>query len=245
MRASIVIASHRRTDLLRWNLQSLSHHGCDGVEILILDDSRQTDQGCEGLATEFGCRYVHSGQTKTEDGWRIPGFAFNIGARLAQGETLVLSCAEVYHPHNTLKSMLSVMKDESIVIPKCIRDDRGGVLAQLLQGLIPETRSIEKLRALDARLPFFMAMKRDRFLDIGGYDEDFTGVCWDDNDITDRLVLSGGNYVTVPQEVVHLHHPRHNYRSAEIMQRWEHNKAIYDARKGQVVRNKGRRWGNL
>jgi GT2 family glycosyltransferase len=246
MKASIVIATHRRNDLLKWNLWSLVWaHKEEGVEILVMDDSHERDEGCEALANEYGCIYIHSGRTKDGDVWRIPGFAFNIGAKLAQGEVLVLSCAEVYHPLNTLKAMLSVMEDNTIAIPKCIRDDKGGVLGQLLQNLMPETKSIERLRALDATLPFFMGMKRQRFLDIGGYDEDFTGVCWDDNDITERLILSGGKYHVVPMDVVHLTHPRHNYRSAAIMTRWNYNKALYDKRRGQIVRNQGKEWGVL
>lgn len=88
-----------------------------------------------------------------------------------------------------------------------------------------------------------MATQRQKFLDIGGYDEDFTGVCWDDNDITERLILNSGKYVTVAADVVHLFHPRHNYRSANIMKRWNHNKALYDKRRGIIFRNKNREWG--
>lgn len=253
MKASIVIATHRRNPLLKWNLMSLVWAlKEDDIEVLVLDDSHAIDEGCQVLAADFGAKYIHTGKTKGSDHWRTPGFAFNIGAKLAQGDVLVLSCAEVYHPLNTLKLMLSVMEvapgrydDTAVAIPRCIRDDKGGVLGLLTQDATPNTSEIERLRALDATLPFFMAVQRQRFLDIGGYDEDFTGVCWDDNDITERLILSGGKYVPVAADVVHLFHPRHNYRSAAIMKRWNHNKALYDERRGQVVRNKNRKWGVL
>jgi len=245
MRASVIIATHRRNPLLKWNLMSLVWPlKEEDIEVLILDDSHAIDEGCQTLAADFGATYIHTGKTKDSDHWRTPGFAFNIGAKLAQGDVLVLSCAEVYHPVNTLKLMLSVMDDSAVVIPRCIRDDKGGILGVLQQKVMPNTSEIERLRALDSTLPFFMAMKRKRFLDIGGYDEDFTGVCWDDNDISERLILHDeGKYVTVPADVVHLFHPRHNYRSAAIMKRWNHNKALYDKRRGQIVRNKEREWG--
>ncbi|MHA2084459.1 MAG: glycosyltransferase family 2 protein [Candidatus Thorarchaeota archaeon] len=246
MRASVIIATHQRNSLLKWNLMSLAWPLKEGdIEVIILDDSHAIDEGCQILAAEFGATYIHTGKTKDRDHWRIPGFAFNIGARLAQGEVLVLSCAEVYHPLNTLKLMLSAMDDTAVAIPRCIRDDKGGVLGVLNQDVMPNTSEIERLRALDATLPFFIATKRKRFLDMGGYDEDFTGVCWDDNDITDRLILSGGRYVSVAADVVHLFHPRHNYRSVEIKRRWNHNKALYDQRRGQVLRNQDREWGVL
>ncbi len=215
----------------------------EDVEVIILDDSHTIDEGCQVLAADFSAKYIHTGKTKESDHWRIPGFAFNIGAKLAQGDVLVLSCAEVYHPLNTLKLMLSVMDDSAVVIPRCIRDDKGGIFGTLEQKVMPNTSDIERLKALDSTLPFFMATRRQNFLDIGGYDEDFTGVCWDDNDITDRLILSGGKYVPVAADVVHLFHQRHNYRSPAIMKRWNHNKQLYDERRGQIVRNENKEWG--
>jgi len=246
MKASVIIATHRRNPLLKWNLMSLTWPlKEEGIEVIVLDDSHAIDEDCQILAADFGAKYIHTGKTKEGDQWRMPGFAFNIGAKLARGEVLVLSCAEVYHPLNTLKLMLSIMDDNAISIPRYIRDDKGGVLGILNQNVMPNTSEIERLRALDATLPFFMAMKRQRFLDIGGYDEDFTGVCWDDNDITERLILSGGKYVPVSADVVHLFHLRHNYRSAEVMKRWNHNKALYDQRRGKIYRNQDREWGML
>jgi len=244
MKASIIIASFNRNDLLWWNIHSLKRHLPPDVEIIVLDDGYENDRRCVKIAEEFDCIYAHTGKAKgPKNGWRIPGFAFNIGAKFATGDTLVLSCAEVYHPHNTLGLMLDVMEDDAVVIPRCIRDDKGAIITQLNAHVTPTAGVIQRLKALDATLPFFMAMKRQRFLDIGGYDEDFTGVCWDDNDITDRLILSGGKYVPVEVEVVHLFHQRHNYRSAEIMKRWNHNKDLYDQRRGRIYRNQDREWG--
>jgi len=244
MRVSVIIATHKRNDLLKWNLHSLASASEPEVEIFVLDDSHHKDEACQTLASDFDAKYIHTGKTKESDYWRIPGFAFNIGAKLARGDVLALSCAEVYHPVDTLKLMLSVMDDSAIVIPRCIRDDKGGVLSILNQNAAMLTAGdTDRLRTLDATLPFFMAMKRRRFLSIGGYDEDFTGVCWDDNDITERLILSGGRYVPVAADVVHLFHPRHNYRSPAVMSRWDHNKTLYEGRRGKVVRNKNREWG--
>lgn len=243
MKTSILIAAYQRSRLLSHNLKSLFRYPHKKTEIFILDDCFDEDLETKRLAAYFKCRYLHTGKTKGTEIWRVPGFAFNQGAKIARGEVLVLSCAEVYHPRNTLSSMLSIMKDDSIVIPKCIRDDRGGILAQLNDGNDPSMSSIARLRGLDARLPFFMGISKQRFINIGGYDEDFTGVCWDDNDLTDRLVLSGAHYVSLEEEVVHLFHSRHNYKSEAIIERWKWNKDIYNARRGQLVRNKGRKWG--
>jgi hypothetical protein len=80
---------------------------------------------------------------------------------------------------------------------------------------------------------------------IGGYDEDFTGVCFDDDDISHRLGMAGLTFHSVGFPVVHLHHKRHNYRSPEIQKRWEHNKQLFESRKHDMMRNQGRDWGSL
>ena len=241
MKASVVIASYKRNELLEWNLKSLQRQA-SAEEIIVCDENPEWDGDCSKLAAHYGCVYVHTGHKKEQE-WRVPGFAFNKGAKFANHDVLVLSCAEVYHPYNTLDLMMSTMEEGAIAIPRCIRDDKGGILAILNSGGEPSSTDIHRLRALDATLPFFMAMSKKRFFDIGGYDEDFTGVCWDDNDLTERLVLSGGRYKPVDADVIHLFHPRHNYRSALIKRRWNHNKALYDARRGQIVRNQNREWG--
>lgn len=243
MKTTVLIATYHRNSLLLHNLKSLLRYSHPKTEICILDDSFAGDSECKKITTALKCRYFHTGKSKGHDMWRVPGLAFNQGAKIARGEVLVLSCAEVYHPRDTLNSMLSVVENDSIVIPKCIRDDKGGILAQLEEGSEPSMSSIARLRSLDSTLPFFMGVSKQRFINIGGYDEDFTGVCWDDNDLTERLILSGAHYVPLEEEVVHLFHPRHNYKSEAIMKRWDHNKALYDARRGQIVRNKGRKWG--
>lgn len=223
------------------------------MEVIILDDFHELDDECRRMAKSFGARYVHSGSTKGgKELWRIPGFAFNIGSKLAKGDYIALSCAEAYHPQDTLSMMADQLSPGSLIIPQAVLDDRTGSYLNILDdhaetylkllddGAIPKG---VKMKQLDASLPFFVSVQRQRYIDVGGYDEDFTGVCWDDNDIVERLILSGCAFRTVPANVIHLFHPRHNYQSAEIKARWKHNKKIYDSRKGTIVRNGGREWG--
>ena len=92
-------------------------------------------------------------------------------------------------------------------------------------------------------MPYFMAVNRQRLVDIGGYDEDFTGIGADDNDLTDRLRASGCRYDFAPAEVIHLHHPKH--KNLQSDPRYQHNVNLWKARKGTVVRNKHREWGTF
>ena len=240
--ASIVIPSHKRNNLLRWNLHSLFSQELRGVEVIVLDESYEADDVCLSIAREHSCRYLHTGSTKNGDHWRIPGFAINIAAKQAEGDSLVICCAEVYHVGKTVAPLLELSGAGTVVVPRRIGDDKGGIITFLNGGLPIPTNSLRRLKALNVRLPFFMSCSREAFLSIGGYDEDFTGVCWDDNDIVDRLIV-GREFAIADIELVHLFHQRHDYKSADIKARWDHNKAIYDSRKGTVVRNEGREWG--
>ncbi len=242
--ASIVIPSHKRNHLLRWNLKSLFSQDLTGVEVIVLDDSFEADAVCLSITKEYGCRYLHTGSTKDGDHWRIPGFAINIAAKQAKGESLVICCAEVYHVGNTIGPLIELSDADTVVVPRVIGDDKGKIISLLDNALPIPTNSLRRLKGLNTRLPFFMSCSREAFVSIGGYDEDFTGVCWDDNDIADRLV-TGRKYAVANIELVHLFHPRHNYQSPEIKARWNHNKSIYDSRRGKIVRNQDREWGVL
>jgi GT2 family glycosyltransferase len=241
----MLIPTFRRNELLEFNLSSLSGQNLDRTELIVLDDGHELDVDCRSLAKKFGCRYIHSGASKSGELWRIPGFAINIGARVACGEYIIICTAEMYHVNSTISLTLECLSPNNVVIPEVVYDDRGDIIEKLRGGISVTEPDTSRLRALDPRLPFFMGFSRDSFIRIGGYDEDFTGVCWDDNDITDRLIADGGKYVTTSAQVVHLFHNRHNYRSSEIKKRWLHNKHLYDSRKGTVVRNQDRIWGRI
>jgi len=245
-RISVLIPTFKRNALLGFNLRSLARQGDYSMaEVIILDDAHESDEGCVDLAKEFSAKYVHSGATKDGEKWRTPGFAINIGARLSGTDRLLLCCAEMYHLNATIMEMFNLMDQARVAIPRAIKDDKGEVVAALDAGRPVPSELVGRLMALDARLPFFMGVHKKDFFDIGGYDEDFTGVCFDDNDITERLIAHGCEYRVSEASLVHLFHQRLRYQTDEVKARWQFNKELYEARKGTVVRNKDRVWGQL
>jgi hypothetical protein len=97
---------------------------------------------------------------------------------------------------------------------------------------------------LNTRLPFLMAVQKCVYLDIGGYDEDFTGRCYDDNDFSDRLEAFGCEFVKTDGRCVHLHHDK-DTSAPGYSEGMALNKKLYTERKGVIVRNTGREWGVL
>ena len=87
-----------------------------------------------------------------------------------------------------------------------------------------------------------MGMHRKELIAIGGYDEDFTGVGYDDADIMDRLKLNGCFIQRVDAMCVHLYHSRAIHKDRD---RQKYNKKLYRERRGTIVRNENIEWGKL
>jgi len=182
----------------------------------------------EAIAKKYDCTYLYTGNTK----WRCPAWAFNLGVAASDGETVVLSCAEIYHTTDVLADLK--VGDLEMVIPNG-RDDNGMYLAyvQRYKKGCPEAYSF--LPQLNTKLPFCMALKKTLYQEIGGYDEDFTGQGYDDDDFVTRLLDLGASYRAIPEQVVHLFHdrraPSRNHRALQ------YNKRLFEARRGIIVRN--------
>jgi len=244
---SILLSTHKRTDLLAAVLPSLTRQtvaNC-AIEIIILDDCFVADEQCRQLAITNNVRYIHTGSTKTKDEWRIPGFAFNIGVKQCTGDIVFLSGSEIWHHGDTLQPLCDALVNhpKNISVPRVLDDNtKGRFLKAIQQGNAQSATSVGG--ALRSDLPFFMGFHKQEYYDIGGYDEDFTGVCYDDDDFIDRMRANGGKVVpNYAVTTVHLYHERHAYKTPEISVRWEFNKNLYDTRKGIVQRNVGREWG--
>jgi predicted glycosyltransferase involved in capsule biosynthesis len=91
-------------------------------------------------------------------------------------------------------------------------------------------------------IPFWWGFPKEIFLKIGGYDEDFIGVAFEDNDIADRL-LSILPLVEVDSNVIHLWNE--HIGTTTHPERWDYNKKLYESRKGILYRNIEKDWGIL
>jgi GT2 family glycosyltransferase len=254
MRASILIPSFQRAELLQWHLHSLAYQNIDfEYEVIVLNDGLpdKTEEVCARYNSRIkNLRYVFTGQRNINPygdlHWRVPGFPINIGAKMSTGEILILACAEMFLiERDVIATMIGLMHLPKQVVTPEGRDDRGHFLHQIprLANSYPNALRVYRTMKdrLNVRLPFYMAMRRNEFFDIGGYDEDFTGRAFDDNDFVERLFANGNNHVRVDKRVVHLHHPR----DVHVDDRWRHNESLFHSRRTQLVRNIGREWGVL
>jgi len=246
--ASVIIPSFKRPNLLKWGLFSLSQQKTKyPFEVIVLNDGieDETEAICNSYKDKLDIRYIFTGQrNEKEEHWRIPGYAINIGAKLAVGDVIILMCPEIYIIDNCLQDMIEIMirNKKSIAITSGFHE-KHNLYAKELDSTGKLTLQPSNMTPLDTELPFFMAIDREDFISIGGYDEDFIGYCWDDNDIVSRLKLNKGIITKINAKVVHLNHPKLDYNKNNIMELWKYNKKLYDERKNIIVRNKNKVWG--
>lgn len=194
----------------------------------------------EAICKKHGVEYIFTGQRNLGRGsdlhWRVPGFALNIGARRATGNILIISCAEMFHLDPCIKDLMSpIITDCSVVTYPIGYDDDGSFI---------KSGRVTGLRPLNTKLPFLMALHRNHYMEMGGYDEDFIGSCYDDNDFVDRLQAKGCRFQQVATKCVHIYHSRVTH-DKRYQGRHLYNKNLYHTRRGTVIRNQGREWGRV
>ena len=255
--STILITTFQRNPQLIWNLKTLVRQKLEDVNIVVLDDCFEPDVECQKVVEEYKSQldisYIHTGQQKKANYWRVPGFVFNVGAKSTESEFIFLCCAEIYHHNDTVAPMVDLLREhrEKIMVIPIGKTDGNGSITGLLNrdgAISDETYHAIKARLL-VNLPFFMGLPRADFLDIGGYDEDYTGVGVEDKDLVERLKWRGGRYIQAPSKILHLHHSRRRLQTAaqegDVRTRTLYNRNIFASKRGQVVRNQDREWGIL
>lgn len=249
--ASILITSFKRPLHLQFGLESISRQGFGrDVEVIVLNDwlPDETEEICKRFSDALNIRYVFTGHRNfTGSIWRVPGFALNIGAKICNGRYIFLTCAEIYHLGNTVDLMLSELAKNDRALTTCAgKTDSGNMFAKLQQSKPIIKEDLKGTADLFMFLPYFMGMHKDRFMEIGGYDEDFIGIAAEDNDLYERLILNKCVLVNVPSMVVHLfHEPLLRFPlDKETEKRLAFNVNLWTERKGIIIRNKAG-WGFL
>jgi GT2 family glycosyltransferase len=248
---SIIITTFQRPHLLKWGLFSLAKQAMPkDFETIVLNDgiNDETESICHHYMDKLNIRYVFTGQ-RNLDGtikWRVPGFAINIGAKMSKGKVLIISCAEMFHLNDCIAHLtFPVLANQKRLGIPIARDDQDGFFLRNLettQGKFDFMEFFNDYPHLNTRLPFLMAVSREEFFTIGGYDEDFTGIGYDDNDLVLRLQKNGCSYYQTCAETIHLFHER-IWFAKQHEPETIFNRNLYYARQHQIVRNQGREWG--
>jgi len=219
---SIITTTHNRDESLIKHLESIQKQRTEfNFEVLVLDDYYESKESTKEIVSSFGYTYIHTGKTKQgKDIWRVPGFALNIGAKLSCSDILTISGGDIIiQGEKSYQKIIDIYTEK-----KC---------------LITVNSVMYGNRKESTRMPWFMTIPKETFMYIRGYDEDFTGVAAEDNDLMDRL-MSLKELVQAPVDLIHQSHDRESSSD-----RKRHNVELWIARKGHIIRNNDREWGVL
>ena len=257
---SLILASFKRPQLLSLGLQSIFKNKLPfDLEIVVLNDGLPdgTEEVCQFFKDKLNIKYIFTGQRNFYGlKSRVPGFALNIGVKNCSGDIIVLSCPEIFHLNNSLDLLISslIKNPKSMAIPEfAYFDKKGEVTHNLLNSFNSMELAIDFNKLVGdgygrchVEMPFLMAMYKQEFVSIGGYDEDFIGYAGDDNDLIERLKLNGLKHFRTGARIIHLWHEGAGDGATHYENpNWVHNWNLLNSRKGIVIRNVGREWGQI
>lgn len=271
MTVSVISTPFNRRVQLRRGLSSLARQAFHPDEIIIVDDGSTdgTNEEVDGLKQAFphlNWRYIRLDHSEH----RISCIPRNIGIQQATGDTIVFTEAETLHVGETLKAVVdacvpgqtfSVATQVWSLGPEIYhRLNEGYFLdpmrvithpyAMIVSGNMQNTNAPNSdwgiTGSLNCWAGCLVAVAKSDLLDIGGFDEEFTGFGWDDFDVYARLEAKGMTRVALNETpVIHLWHLK-NY-PYNIYEHSDRNgtRSVGRLKSGEYRANIGREWGKL
>ncbi len=172
-----------------------------GAEILVVDDG-STDDTPAVLSGWPQVRTVHQPNAG-------PAKARNHGAREARGRIILFTDDDCEPVPGWLKTMLKPFEDPLVVGAKgAYRTRQRSVVARFVQAEYEDKyRYMQAFPQIDFIDTYSAAFRRDRFMEMGGYDTDFPVACAEDIELSYRMSARGWKMVFVPGALVYHQHP--------------------------------------
>lgn len=252
MKASILLTTYKHTDILEANLSSIAKQNLpkEEFEVILLDEfinNEETKFLVNRLKEKLNIKYYNTGSKKTDHNtWRIPGFAINYAVKnlISDSKYLIIGGADIYHFDNTVKSIVNALDNDSmsLAITNGFIDNDSFLTKNILNNTkkIFDVNSFLRFKGvekLNTELPFFMGMLKNNFLKINGFDEDFIGIAFDDNDLIDRLKSIGCKIKYTDSNILHMYHKKEYAKNNEFNTMLEYNARLYKQRSNNPIRN--------
>jgi len=225
---SLVLTTFNRPSQLLTTLHSIDRQHVGDSEIVVVDDG--DDEQTQGICYSFSARYIKLNRPKSNH-YRNQARPLNVGIRAAYGEIIILQNAECKHVDPfTIEALAEDVTANNAVFAQVTAMNQDG------------TRGICYCGPENPRPYFFCgAIRREWLMKLRGFDEDYQGYGWEDDDMADRLRRSGVTFEFTDIEVEHQWH-----EPAGIQGDMSIGGAMYAAKRQETVeRNLGREWGVL
>lgn len=227
---SIIIPSYNYPDLLQHCLKSIENQKTKyKYEIIVVDDGEMD------LSNICKSKTIPINYIKLQNNFGARGLSksVNTGFLESNGEIIIQLGRDIFlFEDNCIDNLCeSVIENENNVsFPQRAMDDDGKFLNAL-----NSNETSRNLNIISNNIPilinkyfgFCFCYSRKTFVDLLGYDEDYSlGIFYDDTDFMDRLLRYGSVFKEVNCKVIHMCHPR-DYQSEIAMQKINKNALIY------------------
>jgi GT2 family glycosyltransferase len=200
--ASIIIPTFNGASRIVKCLDSLSSQtaGLD-VEILVVDDGSMDNTAA--VAEGYPCVRLIS---QANAG---PAAARNRGAIAARGKILLFTDDDCVPMPDWLDTMLAPFVDPEVVGAKGVyRTHQRSLAARFVQIEYEDKyRLMARLPDIDFIDTYSAGFRRDRFLEMSGYDTSFPVACAEDIELSYRMSARGWKMKFVPSAIVYHTHP--------------------------------------
>ncbi len=200
--ASIIIPTFNGASRIGNCLDSLMKQTVgQNVEILVVDDG-STDNTANVVREHSSVRLI----TQANAG---PASARNRGALEAQGKILLFTDDDCMPMPDWLEAMLGPFKDPEVVGAKGVyRTHQRSLAARFVQIEYEDKyRLMAGLPSIDFIDTYSAGFRRDRFLEMTGYDTSFPVACAEDIELSYRMSARGWKMKFVPAAIVYHTHP--------------------------------------
>jgi glycosyltransferase involved in cell wall biosynthesis len=200
--ASIVIPTFNGGSRIGSCLDSLVRQttGRD-VEILVVDDG-SSDNTASVVSRYSSVRLISQSNAG-------PAAARNRGALEARGTILLFTDDDCVPMPDWLEAMLGPFEDPNVVGAKGVyRTHQKSLAARFVQIEYEDKyRLMSGLSSIDFIDTYSAGFRRDRFLEMSGYDTSFPVACAEDVELSYRMSARGWKMIFVPAAIVYHTHP--------------------------------------
>jgi glycosyltransferase involved in cell wall biosynthesis len=201
--ASIIIPTFNGASRIGNCLDSLVKQttGRNNIEILVVDDG-STDNTASLVRSYSSVRLIAQANAG-------PASARNRGALEATGKILLFTDDDCVPMPDWLEAMLEPFQDPDVVGAKGIyRTHQQSLAARFVQVEYEDKyRMMAGLPSIDFIDTYSAGFRRDRFVEMAGYDTSFPVACAEDVELSYRMSARGWKMKFVPAAIVYHTHP--------------------------------------